>query len=205
MPLLPNWCLYMDARKIALGMPNSLPKLTCGFLEISYSKFSLIAGDRVVLVPYLTATLMRTCRALLKVVTTRLLATRDSFAMTMSVMACMSCVHVPQITCNGDCATRRPSQHKSAAVQVASTMACPKRQAECLCTQASALGPKVWGMADLIIDGDRGARVCAQHCVDGVHPLHIPCGKFGPSAGQDVDAVPHHKGPRQKLHKRNLY
>ena len=37
---------------------------------------------------YLMARFTRTWRALLKVVTTLLLATRDSFAMTMSVIAC---------------------------------------------------------------------------------------------------------------------
>ena len=40
------------------------------------------------------AILMRTWRALLKVVTTRLFATRDSFAMTMSVMACTAQLYV---------------------------------------------------------------------------------------------------------------
>ena len=42
---------------------------------------------------HLMARLNRTWRALLKVVTTRLLATRDSFAMTMSVIACAAWLH----------------------------------------------------------------------------------------------------------------
>ncbi len=57
----------------------------------------------------------------------------------------------------------------------------------------------------LVVDGDWGARVCTQHSVDGVYPLHIPCRKLGSPAGQDVDAVPHHKGPRQELRKLSTY
>ncbi len=159
---------------------------------------------------HLMARLNRTWRALLKVVTTRLLATRDSFAMTMSVIACAAC-----LKCCSKCSAyssprfngiaisslhqplpsafpilKTPSKGFTDTTALSACIALPEP------TSPGHLRRHGKGREPcLIVDGDRGACVGTKHGVDGVHALHKAGRKLGPAARQNVNTVPHHEGP----------